>query len=350
MKKRIALLLCAALLAGLLGCEKPAQKTIPHWRESSPAMASIIAYVDAITDEKSADYLPPERRIAVFDLDGTLFGERFPTYFDQDLLMYRLLHDPNCPAAPEDQAFAEALEYALLHGEPEPDSPRSTGQMAAESFKGFTVEEYRACVRRFMAQPAAGFEGMNYGQGFFQPMVSLVQYLTERGVRCFIVSGAERSLLRELTAGTLDEWIPAWQILGSTFSLEATGQGDTEGRSYTYTAEDRVLLEGNMSFKNLKMNKIVSIVDEIGVKPVLAFGNSSGDFAMGQYALENGGRAYMLLCDDVERDYGDLEEAAEFAAQCRELGFETVSMHDEFETIYGEDVVKTAFLALDPAA
>ena len=32
------------------------------------------------------------------------------------------------------------------------------------------------------------------------------------------------------------------------------------------------------------------------------------------------------------------------------LGFETVSMRDEFETIYGAGVVKTAFLALDPAA
>lgn len=33
--------------------------------------------------------------------------------------------------------------------------------------------------------------------------------------------------------------------------------------------------------------------------------------------------------------------AAAFAEECRALGFETVSMRDEFETIYKKDAVKT---------
>ncbi len=49
----------------------------------------------------------------------------------------------------------------------------------------------------------------------------------------------------------------------------------------------------------------------------------------------------MLLCDDTEREYGNLETAASFAETCRELGFETVSMHDEFQTIYKESAEKT---------
>ena len=53
-------------------------------------------------------------------------------------------------------------------------------------------------------------------------------------------------------------------------------------------------------------------------------------------------KAYMLLCDDTVRDYGDEEEAAKCAAKCANLGFETVSMRDEFETIYAEGVYKTA--------
>ena len=111
-----------------------------------------------------------------------------------------------------------------------------------------------------------------------------------------------------------------------------------------------MLLEGDMIFKNLKMGKVISIVNEIGIPPILAFGNSSGDFAMGQYAVQNGGRAYMLLCDDTQRDYGDLEVAASFAEKCAALGFETVSMRDEFETIYGDGVVKTETAALQAAA
>ena len=80
-----------------------------------------------------------------------------------------------------------------------------------------------------------------------------------------------------------------------------------------------------------------------GVAPLLVFGNSSGDLSMAQYALQHGGRAYMLLCDDTERDYGNPETAASFAETCRALGFETISMRDEFETIYKTDAVKTAF-------
>lgn len=38
---------------------------------------------------------------------------------------------------------------------------------------------------------------------------------------------------------------------------------------------------------------------------------------------------------------GDPQAAAEFAEECQELGFETISMRDEFETIYKKDAVKT---------
>ncbi len=333
--------------------EKESEKaadTIPCWEADSPAMASIIAYVNDVSDESSPNYVPAAERIAIFDFDGTLYGELFPTYFDQSMLMYRLLHDDTYEAQAEDKEFAAALEYALLNHEPEPDSDKSTAQMAAESFKGYTVEEYRAYVRAFKDHPVVGFEGMTYGEGFYKPMAGLIQYLTEHGFVVFISSGAERTLLRELVDGTLDEWIPPYHIIGSTFSLTAPGQGDTAGRSYTYSPKDQVIMEGNMTFKNLKMNKVVTIIDEIGADPILAFGNSSGDFSMAQYTVQNGGKAYMLLCDDTERDYGDLEKAEKFAGECRELGFETVSMHDEFTTIYGEDVVKTEDVALEPAA
>ena len=350
MKKRFALFSCLALLCSFTAAAK-ADETIPDWEETSPAMASIVSFVEEVSDEASPEYVPASERIAVFDLDGTLFGERFPTYFDQCMMLHRILHDENYEEAdPEDKAYCEALEAALLAGEPEPDSSKSSGQIIAEAFEGCTVEEYQAYVRDFMSYPAVGFEGLTYGEGFFKPMVSLVGYLSGHDFQVYIVSGAERHLLRELIRGTLDEWIPPYQIIGTTFSLAATNQGDKAPRDYTLSPEDDVLMEGNMVFKNVKMNKVVSILNEIGIAPVLAFGNSSGDFAMGEYAVRNGGKAYMLLCDDLERDYGDLETAESFAAKCEALGFETVSMRDEFATIYGDNAVKTEEEALEPAA
>ena len=348
MKKTLCII-AAVIMLFAAGCAKKPAGNIPYWEADSPAAASIAEYVASVCDEKSLSFVPEERRIAVFDMDGTLFGERFPTYFDDWMLICRLAHDESYKASFEDRAWALEAEDALLSGEPEPDSPRSGAQMAAEAFKGFTVEEYRAYVRDLMAQPAVGFEGMTFGEGFFLPMVELVKYLSEHGFTVFISSGSERSLVRELTADTLSEWIPPYHIIGSTFSLEAEGQGGAEGRKYTYKPDDTVLLEGNLVSKNQKMNKVTTIIDEIGVCPLLVFGNSSGDTSMAQYAVQHGGRAYMLLCDDTERDYGDIEEAAEFEKTCKELGFFTVSMRDEFETIYKPGAVKTE-MALEPAA
>ena len=349
-RKSITLMLfLLILLLSLAACRGNSSAAIPYWEPDSPAMESIISFVSAVTDEKSESFVPENKRIAVFDMDGTLYGERFPTYFDDWLLIHRLAHDSSYQAAAEDRAWALAAEEALLSGEPEPDSPRSGAQMAAEAFKGFTVEEYRAYVRAFMDEPAVGFEGMTYGEGFFLPMVELVKYLSENGFTVFVSSGSERSIVRELTADALSEWIPPYHIIGSTFSLEADGQGDTEGRKYTYKPGDDVRLEGNLVSKNQKMNKVTTIIDEIGAYPLLVFGNSSGDISMAQYAVQHGGRAYMLLCDDTERDYGDLEEAAEFEEICRSLGIFTISMRDEFETIYKQGAVKTE-QALQPAA
>ncbi|MBO4378757.1 MAG: haloacid dehalogenase-like hydrolase [Clostridia bacterium] len=337
-RRMLALLLCIAVFFTIPAFAETAHEMIPGWAEDSPAMASIIAFVDAASDVSSPDYIAPADRIAVFDFDGTLYGERFPTYFDTCLFLHRVLHDETCDSPEEVLAYAAAYETALAVGDPEPDSPRSTAQMAAEAFKGFTVEDYRAYIRGFMDTPAQGFEGMTYGEAYFEPMVALVRYLSEHRFIVFISSGSERALVRELTEGVLDEWIPPYRVIGSTFSLEATNQGTKAGRSYSFQPDDEVLLEGNLTVKNQKTNKVFSIVDEIGKVPVLVFGNSSGDLAMAEYCIQHGGRAYMLLCDDLERDYGDLETAAAFAAECEKAGCETVSMRDEFETIYGEGV------------
>ena len=225
-RKLCAILLCAAMLFTFSACGGEKAETIPYWRADSPTMASIVSYVSAVTDEKSESYVPPEERIAVFDMDGTLYGELFPTYFDECLLLHRLLHDESCQASPEDSAWALEAENALRSGEPEPDSPRSSAQMAAEAFQGFTVEEYRAYVRSFMTEPVWGFENMTYEEGFYLPMVALVRYLSENGFTVFISSGSERTLARELIADTLGEWIPPYRVIGSTFSLEASGQDD----------------------------------------------------------------------------------------------------------------------------
>ena len=139
--------------------------------------------------------------------------------------------------------------------------------------------------------------------------------------------------------------IPANLCIGTDVTFTATGMGDTDGMDYTYKPDDQLVFGGEYITKNLKFNKVWFIAREIGKVPVLALGNSSGDLAMGQYTVNNSkydARAYMLLCDDTEREYGKLDVAEKFKKSCEDLGFTTVSMKNDFATIYGDDVTLAA--------
>ena len=64
------------------------------WTNDATAKAALTNYMNEITDENSDKFIPVESRVAVFDLDGTLFCETDPNYFDYCLLKYRVLDDP----------------------------------------------------------------------------------------------------------------------------------------------------------------------------------------------------------------------------------------------------------------
>jgi hypothetical protein len=139
----------------------------------------------------------------------------------------------------------------------------------------------------------------------------------------------------------LDQYIPADHVIGTDLLFKAAGQGDLSGLDHTMQPEEELVIAGELFVKNLKTNKVLAMQREIGKSPVLVFGNSSGDFAMANAALQNTkyhGQAYMLLCDDTELDYGDVQTAKSFAAQCEAAGFRTISMRDDFLTIYGNGV------------
>jgi hypothetical protein len=315
--------------------------TLDGWAKDSPALAALVNFVSAPTDEGSASYIPPEDRIAVFDMDGTLMGERFPTYFIDWLCVWRALHDETYEAPADIKTRAEEWERDVLAGSEMSEADR---RLSTTLFAGLTVDEFKDVVRAFKAQPAWGFEGMTYGESVFKPMASVVEYLADNGYSVYICSGTWRDAVRVMCEGTLDKWIDDSQVIGTDLFLEASGQGETAGEDYTMgTDEELLVVGGDYDDKNLKTNKAISIEREIGKYPVLAFGNSGGDMAMGNYTLDNPhyqGAAFMLLCDNTELDYGDLGVATDFSAKCEAAGFTTVSMAHDWTTIYGEGVVK----------
>jgi len=82
---------------------------------------------------------------------------------------------------------------------------------------------------------------------------------------------------------------------------------------------------------------------EIGKRPVLAFGNSSGDYSMLNYAEGNPdhpGMGIFVVCDDTVREYGSETKAADFYAEAEKQGWTAFSMANDWLTIYGDGVEK----------
>ena len=89
------------------------------------------------------------------------------------------------------------------------------------------------------------------------------------------------------------------------------------------------------------MNKVFNIAQEIGKKPVLSFGNSSGDISMHEYTLSGNkykSKAFMLVADDTERDHADMTETNKRIDLWGQYDYTIISMKHDFKTIYGEGV------------
>lgn len=316
-----------------VGCAHIKKDPLVLWNDQAPAKQALVTYMSVVTDPKSPDYIPVKDRVAVFDLDGTLILETDPTYFDWALFEYRVLDDPNYKATPEQIKAARASREQGIF--PELNAQRE--RMVSEAYKGLTIEEFYEFVKSFMQQEQPGFVGMKRGDIFYKPMVEVVQYLLQNHFTVYISSGTDRLTVRPLVAANLPD-IPAKQIIGSDSTIVARNQGDKDGLSYTFSKGDTLILGGKNLIKNLQMNKVATIVQEIGVQPVLAFGNSSSDASMLNYTIDGNkykALAFMISCDDLEREYGNMKKADKMRADSKKYGWVSISMRDDWKTIYG---------------
>lgn len=101
----------------------PVSKTyFPSWN-ACEALTALQAYVEDVTNPQSPHFISVEDRIATFDMDGTFVGELYPTYFEYNLLEYRVLDDEAYrDRAPEDvREAAQAIRDFVRHGKALPE-------------------------------------------------------------------------------------------------------------------------------------------------------------------------------------------------------------------------------------
>ena len=351
MKRSILFLLSIPMIIALSGCNNnvPApNKDREHFKlwNDAQSLTTLIDYVKDVTDKNSENYIPVEDRIATFDMDGTFIGELYPTYFEYNMLEYRVLDDANYKEdAPEDVVeAAQAIRDFVREGVPLPDHfDLIHARAAAKAYSGMSLKQFDDYVKEYSKKTPFGFKGMTYATSFYKPMLEVFSYLESYNFTYYVVSGSDRFICRSLVESLN---IPSNRVIGMDVKLKSSDQGDADGVDYTQSVDEHLIRTDELLIKNLKENKVTNIAQEIGKVPVLSFGNSSGDSAMHNYCLSNDKyktEAFMLVADDDERDHADLAEAERRRTIWINSNYNVISMKHDFATIYGDGVEVVPF-------
>ena len=314
--------------------EKENYIPLPSWNDCA-AKSNLIEYINNISN------IPKEYRIAVFDLDGTLFQESDPVYNDWKLYQYRILNDSNYKATEEQIKIANKLTKAIKSHEMPDDLNVEISYSAADVFKNMTLEEYEKYLKDFLKKPSDGYNNLLRENAFFIPMLEVIDFLQKNDFDIFIVSATDRYQVRTVIDGHIN--IPKSNIIGSDYDISTINQGNKEGFDYKYNINEKLVLKGDLITMNIKFNKIKGIITNIGRKPILIFGNSEGDSSMANFVVSNNeykSLAFMVLNDDLERERGNLVEAEKMKDLCHKNNWVPISMKNDWKTIYGENVTK----------
>jgi phosphoglycolate phosphatase-like HAD superfamily hydrolase len=330
----LAVKLALTLALALGGCAGAGERTLdadplPSWNDGA-AKQAIVGFVDRVTEEGSADFVPVDQRIATFDNDGTLWAEQ-PIYVQFAFAIDRVKAlAPDHPEWRETEPFEAALEGDL-------DALAGVGEkgfleIIAATHTGMTTEEFSAIAAEWLATARHPRFDRLYTELAYQPMLELLEYLRAEGFKTFIVSGGGIEFMRVFTERVYG--IPPEQVVGSSgvveFELGADG-------------EPVLLKEAAVEFVDDGPGKAVGINRFIGRRPIMAFGNSDGDLEMLQWTTAGDGPRFGLIVhhDDAVREWaydraspiGRLDQALDLAPT---WGWVVVSMKGDWRTIFAK--------------
>ena len=269
---------------------------LPSWNESASRQA-VLTFVEEVTTQGRATFLPPAERVAVFDNDGTLWAEQ-PCYTQFVFAMDRVKAvGAQHPEWKEKEPFRSALAGDLngvvasgVHG---------LIELPAAACAGMTIDEYDHTAKDWLATARHPRFARPYTECVYQPMLELLALLRANGFKIYIVSGGSLEFMRPWTERVYG--IPPEQLIGSTV---VTKLEQRAGRPV-------MVRQAEIELINDKVEKAVSIQRVIGRRPILAFGNSDGDLPMLQWTAAGTGRHF---CGYVHHTDGQREYAYDRAA------------------------------------
>lgn len=287
------------------------------WNEGE-TKTRILASIAAMVDESSDEFVVPEKRVATFDNDGTLWTEK-PTYVQAAFLIahwkdvatrdpakrkvepYRAAYEDDVEWLGDLRAHLRALERGIR-----------------ESFVGISPEEYELQVRQFFLEARHPRFGHPFTELGFEPMRELLDHLRANGFKVFVCTGGGRDFVR--VVGEDMYGVEREQVIGSAPELEFI-----DGAMVRTGKLDGPLDDGP--------GKLVHIYARVGFPPAIAVGNSDGDIEM----LASARFAILLRHDDADREYAYDDGATEARELAAAQGWVVASIRDDFARVFASD-------------
>ncbi|MFV0322420.1 MAG: HAD family hydrolase [Alphaproteobacteria bacterium] len=299
---------------------------LPSWNEGE-LKGKIIEFIMQVSDKNSSKFVQPEDRIAVFDNDGTLWSEQ-PIYFQAFYAVdYVQKHFSENPGWAENPALVALNEKGLAAATEFTEHDLLT--LVAVSHANMDSDKFNASVNEWITTATHPTTGTLYTQMVFQPMLELIDYLYANDFKVFIVSGGGIDFLR-VWAPTVYN-IPSERIIGSRLKNE-----------YQVIEGEPVIIKlPELEFNDDKEGKPVAIHNNIGKKPILAVGNSDGDFQMLEWTTSEANNLGILLHHtDDEREFaydrksiaGKLDKGLEV----NQPNWLIIDMKNDWNTVYPE--------------
>ena len=329
-----------------------------YWTLDSIALKNIINYVSNVTNKNSKNYIPKEDRIALFDFDGTIYGEKGPLYIEYYMYYDFLKNNKQyLEIEPHKNIFPRLEKSCKIKKFIDPELDYEAIAAEAKIYKGFTIEEHKNFVRQFAEKNVKCFSNLKFKDMFYLPMIELVEFLQLNDFIVYIVSASDRFLIREYLKYHFK--IPDQNVIASDVELMPKSEENNFEKTgklneyLNFEKNDYLIRNGNLIKKNVNLSKVRMIAREIGKIPVLSFGNSISDIPVQNYVLSGKNyrrEAYMVVADDIQREYGvdSFDEKGNINTtksdeikrmwKSEKYGYKVISMRDDFKTIYGDDV------------
>jgi hypothetical protein len=327
--KTLRLLIVAAIALFVWGCSPSSQRNetvvdpLDLWNEG-PVKTSILTFIKTVTDESNPAFVPVPDRVAVTDMDGTFLLEKpNPVNFD---VVIRMMVD-QISANPE---LAQKQPYKAIH---ENDwayfdtlgyDENGIYSILTTATVGYTEDQYRDYILNYYSTVRDKRFDKPYNRLVFAPMVQLFRYLQENQFEIYIVSGSDPQFTRTLCEKSAG--IPVQNVTGTTILTQWV---ETDTGSYFVRVNEIV------QPINDEGGKAVNILYEVGKVPVIAMGNSPGDYSMLQFSKNSPHSLQMIVNhDDSAREY--VYDYEIMKKMCRENGWLEISMKNDFKMIFSE--------------